>query len=305
VWRTRALGAALVAILSLPAATYDIPGSIGDLARGPLRSGAPGAGPTSNLEPYGGLASWVDMYDRGPWRNPERAARRMAKRGAATLFLQTSNYRKKNDIYKPRAMSRMLEAAHANGMQVVAWYLPSYAGLLRDWRRTKAAVTFTTDNGQFFDGFAMDIEATVEPNIAVRNQRAIALSDRLRTFVGKDYALGAIIPDPVTQRFWPDFPYKKLSARYDAFLPMAYWTFRTHGERRVYRYTRDALAIIRAKTNDKKLPVHVIGGIASDASTAEVRGFARAAIKFDARGASLYDFPITSEPQWAQLQRLD
>jgi len=305
VGRTRALGAALVAMLSLPAATYDIPDSLPDPARGQSRSSAPEAGATSDLDTYGGLASWIDMYDKGPWKNPERTARRMAKRGTATLFLQTSNYRKRNDIYKPSAMSRLLEAAHANGMKVVAWYLPSYAHPRRDWRRTKAAVTFASDNGQLFDGFAIDIEATVEPNIAVRNRRAIALSDRLRAFVGEDYALGAIIPDPVTQRFWPNFPYKKLSARYDAFLPMAYWTFRTQGERRVHRYTRDALAIIRAKTNDETIPVHVIGGIASDASTAEVRGFARAAVKFDAWGASLYDFPITSDPQWAQLQRLN
>ena len=169
----------------------------------------------------------------------------------------------------------------------------------------KRAVTFASGNGQFFDGFAMDIEATVEPKIAVRNRRAIALSDRLRRYVGEDYALGAITPDPVTQRFWPSFPYKKLRARYDVFLPMAYWTFRTRGERRVHRYTRDALAIVRAKTNDEKVPVHVIGGIASDASVAEVRGFARAAVKFDALGASLYDFPITSQGQRTQMQRLN
>ena len=304
-WWTRALGAALVALLSLPAATYDISNSLRGPARDRVRFSAPEIGPTSELETYGGLASWVDMYDKGPWKNPERTARRMAARGTATLFLQTSNYRKKSDIYRPSAMSRLLEAAHANGMKVVAWYLPSYAHPRRDWRRTKAAVTFVSGNGQFFDGFAMDIEATVESTIAVRNQRAIALSDRLRAFVGDDYALGAIVPDPVTQRFWPNFPYKRLRARYDAFLPMAYWTFRTRGEWRVHRYVRDALAIIRAKTNDETVPVHVIGGIASDASAAEVRGFAKAAIKFAALGASLYDFPITSDSQWDQLQRLN
>jgi hypothetical protein len=265
----------------------------------------PAAGRASALRSYEGLATWVDMFDKGPWKNPGRTTRRMAERGTATLYLQTSNYRKNNDIYRPRAMSRLLEAAHANGMKVIAWYLPSYAHPQRDWRRTKAAVTFASDNGQFFDGFAMDIEATVEPKIAVRNQRAAALSDRLRRYVGDDYALGAITPDPVTQRFWPSFPYKKLRARYDVFLPMAYWTFKTRGERRVHRYTRDALAIVRAKTNDEKVPVHVIGGIASDASVAEVRGFARAAVKFDALGANLYDFPITSQGPWTQMQRLN
>ena len=260
---------------------------------------------TSTLDAYRGLASWVDMYDKGPWKHPERTARRMAKRGTRTLFLQTSNYRKRNNIYKPGAMSRLLEASHARGMKVVAWYLPSYSGAKRDWRRTKAAVTFTSVMGESFDGFAMDIEATAEPNVAVRNRRAIALSDRLRSFVGDEYALGAIIPDPVTQRFWPNFPYKELNARYDAFLPMAYWTFRTGGKRRVYRYTRDALSIVRARTNDETVAVHVVGGIASAASAAEVRGFTSAAVRFGATGASLYDFPITDADQWTHLQRLN
>ncbi|MGH2697936.1 MAG: hypothetical protein ACRDJL_01880 [Actinomycetota bacterium] len=92
---------------------------------------------TSELLSYKGLASWVDMYDKGPWRRPECTARRMALRGTKTLFLQTSNYRIKTDVYRPAAMSRLLEAAHANGMKVVTWYLPSYAHPRRDWRRTK------------------------------------------------------------------------------------------------------------------------------------------------------------------------
>jgi hypothetical protein len=155
VWRTRALGAALVAILSLPAATYVIPDSLPGPARRPARPGGPEAGPASALGTYEGLATWVDMFDKGPWKNPARTTRRMAERGTATLYLQTSNYRKNNDIYRPRAMSRLLETAHANGMKVIAWYLPSYAHPRRDWRRTKAAVTFVSANGQFFDGFAM------------------------------------------------------------------------------------------------------------------------------------------------------
>ncbi|MGH2697937.1 MAG: hypothetical protein ACRDJL_01885 [Actinomycetota bacterium] len=53
------------------------------------------------------------------------------------------------------------------------------------------------------------------------------------------------------------------------------------------------------------MPIHVIGGIASDAPPAEVRGFARAAIRFNAWGASLYDCPITVAAQWREMQRLN
>jgi len=300
-WRTRIIGAALGAAIALPAAAF-APGQ-------PPRVNKPapegGVEFVSKIDAYDGLASWVDMYNKGPWKYPKRTAKRMAERGTKTLFLQTSNYRKKSDIYKPQAMSKVLEASHSHGMKVIAWYLPSYANSKRDWKRTKKAVVFESTNGHHFDGFAMDIEATVERDIATHNRRMINLSDRLRNFVGDDYMLGAIIPDPVMQLFWPNFPYKKVNARYDVFLPMAYWTYRTSGPKRVYRYSRSALEIVRSKTGDPKVPVHVIGGIAGRAPVTEVRSFVRAVKNFEAVGASLYDFPITSEEQWDEMQRIN
>jgi 2-keto-3-deoxy-6-phosphogluconate aldolase len=52
------------------------------------------------------------------------------------------------------------------------------------------------------------------------------------------------------------------------------------------------------------VPIHVIGGIAGDASPAEVRGFAAAAVACRASGASLYDASITSAEQWRHLTRM-
>jgi hypothetical protein len=67
---------------------------------------------------------------------------------------------------------------------------------------------------------------------------------------------------------------------------------------------RKAIRLIRARTGDPSVPVHVIGGIANLASVVEVSAFARAAVRFAAAGASLYDAPITSGAQWDQLRRL-
>ena len=284
---------ALVALVLLPGASLK-GGEAPPKPSVALRS----TGVAAEVDSYWGLASWVDMYDKAPWDNPERAVRRLAERGVQTLFLETSNYRIKQAIYRKQSASRMLDAAHSRGLKVVAWYVPGFGNLKRDWLRTKKAVNFTSAAGQRFDGFAMDIEATVVRNIATRNRRMLRLSKRLRRFVGKEYALGAIIPDPVTQRYWPNFPYQEIHARYDVFLPMAYWTYRTGGEKCVRRYTRDALRIIRAQTGDSDVPIHVIGGIANRAPVPEVRAFRRAAITHRAVGASLYDYPITSARQW-------
>jgi hypothetical protein len=48
--------------------------------------------------------------------------------------------------------------------------------------------------------------------------------------------------------------------------------------------------------------VHVIGGLARDASPAQVREFVEAARAGQAVGSSLYDFADTSARQWLLLR---
>jgi hypothetical protein len=250
---------------------------------------------------YRGLAAWIDAYDQGPWDQPERTVEKMARRGVGTLFVQTSNYRLPAPLHRPAALARLLAAAEAYGIDTIAWCLPGLDDPRRDWRRVEAAVTHVTPEGHSFDGFALDIEATVVREISLRNRRMLQLSSRLRELVGDGASLGAIVPDPVTQRYWPRFPYRRVRALYDTFLPMSYWTYRVRGAGSVYRYTRDALRLLRARTGDPAVPIHPIGGIANRASVAEVRSFARAALDFGAAGASLYDAPITTPAQWREL----
>lgn len=85
---------------------------------------------------------------------------------------------------------------------------------------------------------------------------------------------------------------------------MAYWTFHSRGGAQIFRHARDTLRMIRARTGDPTVPIHLIGGIANEASPAEVRGFARASVQFGAAGASLYDAPITSPLQWSLLRQV-
>jgi hypothetical protein len=287
--------AAVTAVLVVLLAAWPA-GALG----GPRRGHDPAA-----IAPFRGLAAWIDIYDSGPWRRPARVVHSMARRGVATVFVQTSNHRRRRALHRPAKLARMLSAARRHEMQVIAWYLPGFDNPRRDWRRVKAAVTHETDAGHRFDGFALDIEATAVRNIAVRNRRMLRLSGRLRRLVGDEYPLGAITPDPVSQRYWPGFPYRQVRHHYDAILPMSYWTFGTRGPARVHRRTCRALRVIRARTGDRSAPIHVIGGIAGHASSAEVRGFARAALGCGAVGASLYDAPITSARQWRELTRID
>lgn len=255
-------------------------------------------------EAHEGLASWLDIYDRKPWRHPRTTVARLLAKGVRTLYLQTSNYQRFRDIIFRDEVGAFLEAAHAVDMKVVAWYVPSFQKIGVDLRRSMKAIDYRSPNGHSFDSFAMDIEADNVRKISKRNERLLRLSRRIRSAVGRDYSLGAIIPDPKTQRYWPNFPYRRVAKVYDVFMPMSYWTFRTHGYGKVYEYTKNTLWIIRKRTRRDDVPIHVIGGLAGDASVREIKAFTRAVREKGAVGASLYDIPLMTPTDWLHLKRI-
>jgi hypothetical protein len=254
------------------------------------------------LDAYRGLGTWVDIYNTRPYNRPRVAIRKMARKNVRTLFLQTGNYHSPNPIHRPRSVSTLIEAAHGKGIRVVAWYLPSYARLERDYRRSIAAIRFQTEHGQRFDSFALDIEATIVRDISTRNDRARRLAARLRGAVGSSYPMGAIVPE-AHALYWPDFPYDAMARRFDVFLPMAYFTFRTSSFHGVYRWVTDNIRAIRTATN-LTIPIHVIGGLAGDASLRETAAYVKSVVDQKTLGGSLYHFPSTRAEQWHRLQEV-
>jgi hypothetical protein len=228
----------------------------------------------------------------------------MHRHGVRTIYIETSNYKLKRRLFNRRKLGLYLHAAHRRGMNVVAWYVPSFAHLHTDLRRSLAAIRFRY-GGQSFDGFAMDIEATTVRRITTRNHRLRTLSRRLRAHVGTHMALGAIVPNPATQIFWRRFPYRAVARRYDVFLPMSYWTYHYSGYATVYRMMAKNISIIRSATGRPHEPVHLIGGIANLATHREVRAMVDAGLDHGAAGGSLYDFPLTKRHQWRQMNRLN
>jgi hypothetical protein len=228
----------------------------------------------------------------------------MADRGVETVFLETGNSSQAVDVVRPGQLGRLVDAAHAAGLRVVAWYLPTLLYPSRDLRRVLAAVRFTTPAGGHFDSFALDIEASSVRTVSLRNKRLLSLSAALRATVGPDYPLGAIVPSAVGMelhpRYWPGFPYVQLRQSLDVFLPMAYFTYRVKGRSASARYVMRSLALLRAGAG-ADVPVHVIGGVAGYASRADVLGFMDAVARCGPAGYSLYDFPITSTAAWTLL----
>ena len=105
----------------------------------------------------------------------------------------------------------------------------------------------------------------------------------------------------VNPAFWPGYPYAELAADYDALLPMAYWTLRTGDLRSSVRYIGENVDRLRALVGDDE-PIHVIGGIADEATAADVEGMLAALRERDVIGGSLYDWATSNPAQWEILR---
>jgi hypothetical protein len=269
---------------------------------------SPASGAARQRSAYAGLGTWLDIYAAQSWAHPEREVAAMSRDGVRTLYLQTGNYEQSADLVRPRQLGRFIDAAHAAGMRVVAWYLPSFLYPKQDTRAALAAIRFRSPKGERFDSFALDIEASLVHSVPLRTRRLLQLSDRLRAAVGHRYPLGAIIPSPVGIRrhpaYWPQFPYRQLARVYNVFLPMAYATDAgIRGVRATRAYNAADIAIIRARTGKPHVPIHLIGGLANAMGTRETTGFMRAVADCSPLGYSLYAFSVTRQATWEALAR--
>src|SRR5205085_12541572 len=107
-----------------------------------LVSAAPGgAASTRHRSPFAGLGTWVDIYS-AEWADAEVAVTNMARHGVRTLYLETGNYRHAAPVFRPDDAGRFIDAAHAAGLRVVAWYLPAFLNVNHDAKQALAAIRF-------------------------------------------------------------------------------------------------------------------------------------------------------------------
>ncbi len=270
-----------------------------------LTTASGGAASTSRRSPFAGLGTWVDIYS-SEWADPEAAVAAMARHGVRTLYLETGNYSHSAPVFRPEEAGRFIDAAHAAGLKVVAWYLPSFLNVRTDAHKAVAAIRFRSATGERFDGFALDIEATKVRSLALRDRRLLFLSARLHHAVHRRYALGAITPSPVgmSPYFWPNIPYRSLTHYYKAFLPMAYFTMRDiHSRVGARDFLMSTVSDIRAASGDPAFPIHLIGGLSGSMGAKATNGFLDAVALAKPFGFSLYAFDQTTPAAWRALAR--
>jgi len=282
--------------------------------------GATTASAEANLDPYKGLGTWVDVFDYAPRLQGADALPRvtpestvdMAKLGVRTLYLQVANPddAPSTSLTDAATLRAIVRSAHDNHLLVVAWFLPYVSDLTKDDQFVRSIIKLRV-GGRGFDGLALDIEDTkAVPDVAQRNDRVVELARRARAAMNSDMALGGIVYpavqlDVVNPTLWPSFPYKRLDASIDVWMPMAYFTFRDveSGYRDAFTYSDESVARLRSHLDDDHAPIHLVGGIADAVTPADVAGFLRAAKDIDAVGYSLYDYSTTFSTAWPALRR--
>ena len=270
--------------------------------------GGASAAPEGDSGVFGGLGTWVDIYDGSVYRAPERTAARMAARGIDVAWVETANYGAAVEVVKPVELGRLVDALHARGIRAVAWYLPGHVDHAKDVRRSLAMLAFRTPTGGAFDGVSLDIEATKLRNVPLRSRRAVVLAERLRRAAGETpLAIVPFNPRGLERRprTWPGFPWAALAQVADAFAPMAYTGGSLRGFDATYGYVTRALRLLRAQTGRPDVAIHVAGGVADRLGPEELQGFA-AAVEDDGGtiGVSLYDWTTTPPRAWPVLAGL-
>ena len=257
---------------------------------------------------FGGLGTWVDIYDGAVYAAPERTAQRMAARRIKTVWVETANYGASVDVVDPVRLGRFVDALQARGIRAVAWYLPGHVRPALDTRRALAMLRFRTPSGSEFDGIALNIESTRLRDVTLRSRRAVGLTREVRQAAGDmPLAIVPFNPRGLERRpsTWPRFPWAELAANADAFAPMIYTGGAYTGFDATYGYVTRALRLLRAQAGED-VQIHVAGGVANRLGREELEGFVAAVADDGATiGVSLYDWMTTPAAAWAQLARLN
>jgi len=195
--------------------------------------------------------------------------------GVRSLWIRTGGTRQ--GYYGNQFLARLVPAAHAAGLAVVAWDFPFLSDPLADSHRAQQALAAGVD------AFSPDVETAAEGTYVTPRRLALYLS-MVRRYAGTRPVV-ATVPRP-TKRLGA-FPYAAFVPYADVFAPMVYWSCHEPG----------ALVQESLLRLGRMLPVAPVGqgydmgdegGRAGTPSRAETLRFLDVARRGGALGASLW-----------------
>ncbi len=229
-----------------------------------------------DLAPISGKGIWLTTLP-GATLNVGRVVRIAHRAGLQQLWIRTGSTH--DGFYGANMLAALVPAAHAEGIDVIAWDFPTLSNPAADAAR--AVQTFRAGA----DGFSADIEEEPEGTYATGRRAAYYLS-LVRAAAGNRPVV-ATVPRPLSANLTA-YPYAAEAPFVDAFAPMVYWSCNEPG-----LATMTAMNALRALR-----PVAPIGqdyNMASEGGRVglptgqEIWRFLDVAKRGGAIGASLYD----------------
>jgi hypothetical protein len=246
-----------------------------------------------DLAPVRGKGMWLTTWEDSRVDVPRVVAQAKAA-GLTQLWVRTGGTYQ--GWYGAPLLTRLLPAAHAAGIQVVAWDYPTLGDPVADAARAAKVITGKF-GGERIDAFSPDIEEIYEGTFDTPRRVRVYLS-RVRATAGSLPVIATVLrplDGDLSAR-----PYRAMAPYVDVFAPMIYWSCNEPGV--------TALSALRPLA--KLRPVHLIGqsynmgpegGRPGMPTAREIWRFLDVAKRGGAVGASLYVYDQTREPQWRAL----
>ncbi|HEX9057937.1 MAG TPA: SH3 domain-containing protein [Ktedonobacterales bacterium] len=208
-------------------------------------------------------------------------------------------------FYARGTLDRLLPAAHAAGLKVIAWVYPYLSDVSGDVHLTQEVATYQTPSGDHPDGIATDIEEMID------TPAVFAYGQLLRALLGPDELMVASVMHPLTH---PNYPYAAIATSWNVIAPMDYW----HGRRdRAYapadvqRFVATSLTGIRGAVGPS-FPIEELGqtydmytddgaGASSAPSPDEIAADIDAARRLGCIGVSYFEWQTATQAEWRVL----
>jgi len=264
----------------------------------------------------GGAPIWSPVAGKGMWfvnylpHHSDVTALMQAAKLAGITHLYAEVAITQYGFYGRNSLDRLLPAAHAAGISVIAWVYPNLNDIAADVRMTLAVADYVTPSGQRADGLATDVEE-------VDNSASVYTYGQLvRGLVGPDTLLVAAVYHPYAQIY---YPYAAIAASWNVLAPMDYWHSRRHhaySSANVATFVGSSLMTIRAAMGaldtDATLPLEELGQTydmytgdgtgAADAPTAEeMTSDMRTAQQAGCIGISFFEWQTTTQDEWQAI----
>jgi hypothetical protein len=258
-----------------------------------------------------GKPIWQPVAGKGMWftnylpHHSNIAAMIHAAKVAGLTHLYAEIAISQYGFYARRTLDRLLPAAHAAGLSVIAWVYPTLEDVTTDVRLTQEVGDYVTPSGDHVDGVATDVEEVID------SEAVYAYGQLVRALLGPDMLLVAAVLHPLSH---PNYPYDAISASWNVLAPMDYWYSRYHHSYTpadAQRFVITSITTIRAVIGPA-LPIEELGqaysmftddgtGTADAPTPAELNADLQVAQQLGCIGVSFFDWQTMTQADWQAL----